>query len=116
MTFRLGYITVNDEMTKYCACHATELLRAQSLILDKTDRPTEATDVAVHVHSAGKEVEAPRAVGVYGRRRPIHAVGTHVEDTSIATAVARGGQHNGIAVGSRDLVATPVPRPLALGF
>ena len=68
MTFRLGYITVNDEMTKYCACHATELLRAQSLILDKPDGVTVATAAAVHVHSAGIEAEVPRVVGVSGRR------------------------------------------------
>ena len=65
MTFRLGYITVNDEMTKYCACHATELLRAQSLILDKPDGQTVATVAAVHAHSTGIEVEDPRAVGAF---------------------------------------------------
>ena len=62
MTFRLGHISVNDEITKYCACHATELLRAQSLILDLTDGLTEATAVAAHVHSVGIEVEVPREV------------------------------------------------------
>ena len=115
MTFRLGYITVNEEMTKYCACPVIALLRAQSLILDKPDGLTAATPVvAAHAHSAGTEVEGPRAVGTHGRRRPI-AAGPHA-DTSIAIAVARGGQHDGIAVGTRDLVSTSVPRPLALGF
>jgi len=103
-------------MTKYCACHATEILRAQSLILDKPDGETAATGVAAHVHSAGIEVEAPRVVGVNGRRGPIAAAGPHDVDTSVAIAVARGGQHDGIAVGTRDLVSTSVPRPLALGF
>lgn len=116
MTFRLGYITVNDEMTKYCACHATELLRAQSLILDKPDGQTVATVAAVHAHSTGIEVEDPRAVGAFGRRRPIAAVGPQAVDTSVAISVARGGQHDGIAVGTCDLVSTSVPRPLALGF
>ena len=116
MTFRLGYITVNDEMTKYCACHATELFRAQSLILDKPDGSTGATGVVVHAKSAGTEADAPRVAGVIGRRRPIVAVGPHVADTSVAIAVARGGQNDGIAVGTRDLVSTSVPRPLALGF
>ena len=116
MTFRLGYITVNDEMTKYCACHATELLRAQSLILDKPDGLTVATVVVVHAHPVEIEAEEPRVVGVSGRRRPIVAEGPHVFDTSVAIADARGGQHDGIAVGTRDLVFTSVPRPLALGF
>ena len=121
MTFRLGYITVNDERTNYCACHATELLRAQSLILDKTDGVTVATAAVVtaavvHVHSAGTEVEVPRIAGVSGRGRPIVAEGPHVFDTSVAIADARGRQNDGIAVGTRDLVSTSVPRPLAFCF
>ena len=93
MTFRLGHISVNDEITKYCVCPTIALLRAQSLILDKPDGYTAATVVVVHVHSAGIEVKVPRVVGVFGRRRPIVAVGPHVVDTSVAIAVARGGQH-----------------------
>ena len=117
MTFRLGHISVNDEITKYCVCPTIALLRAQSLILDKPDGVTAATvAIVVHVHSAGIEDEAPRVVGVSGRRRPIAAEGPHAVDTTAARAGARGGQHDGIAVGTRDLVSTSVPRPLALSF
>ena len=121
MTFRLGHISVIIEIIKYFVCPVIALLRAQSLILDKTYGVTVATAAVVtaavvHVHSAGTEVEVPRIAGVSGRGRPIVAEGPHVFDTSVAIADARGGQHDGIAVGTRDLVSTSVPRPLALGF
>lgn len=116
MTIRMSYISVNDEIIKYFVCPVIALLRAQSLILDKPDGETEDTEVVLHARSAGIEAEVPRIVGVLGRRRPIVAEGPHADDTSVAIAEARGGQHNGIAVGTRDLVSTSVPRPLALGF
>ena len=121
MTFRLGYIYVKVEIIKFFVCPMIALLRAQSLILNKPDGVTVATAAVVtaavvHVHSAGTEVEVPRIAGVSGRGRPIAADGFHVVDTSFAIAVARGGQHDEIAVGTGDLVAASIPRPLALGF
>ena len=105
-----------EQAMKIMECLAIALLRAQSLILDKPDGSTAATTVVEHAHSAGIEVEAPRVVGVFGRRRPIVAAGPHVVDTSVAMAVARGGQHNTVTVRPSNLTSTAVPLPFALRF
>ena len=48
-----------NSQTNFPGCLVIALLRAQSFILDKTDRSAVAAIVVVHVHSARKEVEAP---------------------------------------------------------
>ena len=61
--------------------------------LDETDGEAVASTVVVHVHAAGIEVEVPCVVGIFGRGRPVVAVGAHVVHASTAIAVARGGQN-----------------------
>ena len=50
-----------EQAMKIIECLTIARARAQSLILDKPDGLTVATTVVVHAHSAGIEVEAPRA-------------------------------------------------------
>ena len=93
------------------------LLRGQSLILDKTHSLTEATVVPENVHLARIKVEAPCVLRIIGCGRPIAAVVAHVEDISIATAVARSGQNNGIAILTCHLItAIILPFPCTIVF
>ena len=82
-------------------------LCAQSLILDQPDGYTVVNVTVIHVHAAQRvEVEFPREVQIAARGRPIVAAGAHAAHAATAPAESRGGQVNGITVGTDHIVAT----------